>query len=214
MTIATWVAARLKDAEEVEDIDVLAANVIRVSRSEHPPFLAGIVSAARVEGKTIQSLVEGEHDIEIIANVPKDAFWTGDALSLASRHQIASGVFGDLRRVLTLGNVRSFVPAETAFIERGLGQHRRVASFHRLHDRVYQIHLHNADQSDVVAVMLNEYELTAEHIRAARDRYGPFAIVVKTNPNGRPTTSAVNVARQLSVDILMWGEFLGRLNAL
>lgn len=214
MTIANWVANRLRDAEDVTGVDVLAADVVQVSRSEHPPFIAGIVSEMRVESEKIHPLVRGRHAVEIIANVPKGAFWTGGALALAHQHHIATGAFGDLMRVLSLADVRRFVPSETAFIERGLHQHRRIAGFDRVHDRLYRIRLRDDDQSEVMAVMLNEYEMTADHVRFARDRYGPFSIVVKTNPNGQPTRAAITAADQLSAEILTWGEFLAYLNSL
>ena len=65
---------------------------------------------------------------------------------------------------------------------------------------------------DLTVVMLNEYELTADHLRNARDRYGQFSIAVITNPNGRATSSAEETAQTMGVEILKWGPFFGRLN--
>ena len=60
--------------------------------------------------------------------------------------------------------------------------------------------------------MLNEYELTADHIRTARDRYGSFDVVVNTNPNGSVTSAAAEAAKSMGVEILKWGPFFGRIN--
>ena len=60
--------------------------------------------------------------------------------------------------------------------------------------------------------LLYEYELTAEHVRTAREEYGDFAVIVKTNPNGGVTENAREVGKGLGIEILKWGQFLGRLN--
>jgi hypothetical protein len=60
--------------------------------------------------------------------------------------------------------------------------------------------------------MLNEYELTADHVRTARSRYGAFDAILINNPNGKATSAASDVAKGLRVGIFMWREFLGRLN--
>jgi hypothetical protein len=50
-------------------------------------------------------------------------------------------------------------------------------------------------------------------VRTARDRYGAFDAILINNPNGKPTTGAVEVAKSMSVGFFMWGQFLGRLNS-
>lgn len=60
--------------------------------------------------------------------------------------------------------------------------------------------------------MPEEYELTADALRTARDRYGNFFLAVVTNPNGRTTRSAEEAAENMEVQILKWGPFFGHLN--
>ena len=151
-----------------------------------------------------------ELGVEIIANVPRESYWTGGALSLAQDNNIATGSYGDLLRVIGVPNVRAFQPKETEFIERGLRQHSRISGFKRVHDRLYRISRNGL--SDLTVAMLNEYELTADHLRTARDRYGKFAVAVITNPSGRATSSADDAAETMGVEILKWGPFFGRLN--
>jgi len=172
--------------------------------------MAGIVSVPRVESDEIRPIVKSKFRVEIIVNVPKEAFWTGGALRLAQDNNIATGAFGDLYRVIDIENVRTFQPSETSFIERGLRQHDRITSFERVHDRLYRIS--RSKLPDLTAVMLNEYELTADHLRTARDRYGSFSVAVITNPNGSATSLAEEAARAIGAEILKWGPFFGRLN--
>ena len=66
--------------------------------------------------------------------------------------------------------------------------------------------------SDLDVVLLNEYELAADHVRTARDRYGAFKDILITNPNGKATSSALEAAEFIGAHIYTWREFLGRLN--
>jgi hypothetical protein len=59
-------------------------------------------------------------------------------------------------------------------------------------------------------LLLNEYELSADHVRTARDRYGTFNAILKTN--GRITEAAIAAANSMGATIYMWGQLLGRLN--
>jgi hypothetical protein len=207
---AEWVADNLRKARLVLNVEMLSGQVLRVSRSNYDPFVAGIVSTARVDADLIRPLVQSRLGVEIIANVPKESYWTGGALTLARTNNIAAGAYGDLLRVTNLENVRAFQPTETEFVERGLRQHNRILSFERVHDRLYRIS--RKGLPDLTVVMLNEYELTADCLRTARDRYGQFSIAVITDPNGSSTSSANQVAQTMDVEILEWRPFFGRLN--
>jgi hypothetical protein len=205
-----WVAGNLRKAEHVSKVEVLSDQVLRVSRSKYAPYVAGILSAIRVEADAIRPLVESELGVEIIANVPKESCWTGGALTLAHSNNIATGAYGDLLRVIDIQDVRAFKSKETEFVERGLRQHDRISSFERVYDRLYRIS--RSSLPDLTVAMLNEYELTADHLRTARDRYGQFSVAVITNPNGRATSSAEEAAQAMGMEILKWGPFFGRLN--
>ncbi len=205
-----WVAGKLRKAEHVSRVEVLSDQVLRVTRDKYAPYVAGILSVTRVEEGAVRPLVGSELGVEIIANVPKESFWTGGALRLAHSKNIATGAYGDLLRVIDLQDVRGFQSKETEFVERSLRQHSRITSFQREHDRLYCISRNSLP--DLKVVMLNEYELTADHLRTARDRYGQFSVAVITNPNGRATGSAGEAAQTMSVEILNWGSFFGRLN--
>jgi hypothetical protein len=206
-----WVAKALRKADLVSKVDVLDERVLRVERTRYAPFIAGIVSEPRVYADNIRPLINSKYGVEIIANVPKEAIWTGGAIRLAEDNSIAIGVFGDLYRVVGESNVRGFKQTEIAFIERGLRQHDCVTSFEREYDKVYRLS-RKGGLPDLTAAMLNEYELTADHIRTARDRYGNFDVAVNTNPNGTITGSALDAAKLMDIEILTWGPFFGRIN--
>jgi hypothetical protein len=154
-----WVASNLRKAAHVTKVDVLAEQVLSVSRDKYPPYVAGIVSVKCVKVDDIIPLVESKFGVEIIVNVPKESYWTGEAIMLAQVNSIATGSYGDLLRVIDEEEVRAFQQKETTFIERGLRQHDRISNFKREHDRLY--HISRDRLPDLKVAMLNEYELTA-----------------------------------------------------
>lgn len=99
---------------------------------------------------------------------------------------------------------------EYGFVERGLQQHTEVTNLIRLYDRKYVVKRRR--HNDVAVVLLNEYDLTADHVRTARERYGEFSDVLMTNPNGRASSAAELAAESMGAIIFKWGQFLGRLN--
>jgi hypothetical protein len=155
-------------------------------------------------------LLKGSFPIEFIANIPKESFWTGKAIAFASSHSVAFGGMGDLVLAIALPDVSVYVKKEFDFVERVLRQHTKVHGLKRVHDRKYVVERHKL--SDVSVVLLNEYELTADQVRTARDRYGIFTTILVTNPNARVTSLARQAAESIGANIYNMSEFLGRLN--
>jgi hypothetical protein len=177
---------------------------------EWAPVIVGTAAAERLDASTLISLLQFEEPIHFVVNVPRESYIAGDAIALSERKSVPVGSLGDLMRAVSLPDVRKYVDKETEFITRGLRQHTRISDYHRSADRAYEISRHELPKISVV--FLNEYEMTADHVRTARDRYGPFRLLVITNPNGRATTSAEGVAGSLGIEIHRWRSFLGRLN--
>ena len=137
--------------------------------------------------------------------------WTGEAIHAATSRRVAFGGVRDLMSAVSDEDVRSYIRSEYEFVERGLRQHNHVSGFEREADRLYLVHRHV--HPSLRFVMLNEYELTADHVRTARDRYGAFKAILLNNPNGSPTTAAREAAKAIGAGIFMWGQFLGRLKS-
>lgn len=206
-----WVADKLSAMPEVHEAAVIGSNVLGITRKKHQPFAAGILSVPTVTGEILQALLDSDSRIAIVANIPKESVWRGDAIALASARGVAFGSLADLMSATGREeNVRGYQRREYEFVERGLRQHNRVLELEREFDRIYLIHRRGLPA--LRFVMLNEYELTADHIRTARSRYGRFDAVLLNNPNGKPTANAVEVAKSIGADIYKWGPFLGRLN--
>jgi hypothetical protein len=206
----SWVAGNISKMSEVQGATVLGPNALQIARKKHDSFVAGIISLPIVTTEVLQPLLDANPQIEIVANVPKESIWTGDAIAAALAQGVAFGGIRDLMSAISHENVREYVRREYDFVERGLNQHDRVSELEREFDRVYLVHRRGLPP--LRFVMLNEYELTADHVRTARSRYGAFDAVLINNPNGKATSSALELARDMKIGIFKWGEFLGRLN--
>lgn len=205
-----WVADKLAARSEISGIELLDSQIIRISREDNGPIVVATIASTKVTADEVQELFDLEYQIDFVVNVPKEAYWTGGAIRVVTTNAAAFGGLGDLHRVIDKPDPNKYVNPEFAFVERGLRQHTKVEGLRRLHDRKYVVQRLGRD--DVVVVLLNEYELTADHVRTARDRYGEFGGVLITNPNGRATASATQAADAMGASIYKWAEFLGRLN--
>ena len=206
-----WVMDNLDEHEHVSSVSYNNPNIIEVDRVEKPAFQAAIISSKKVDSDDLLPIAESNEPVKFIANIPKEAFWTGNAIFASQVLGAAFGSLGDLYRAIRDEDDPSeYVNKEFAFFERGMRQHSRVATFNRIHDRVYEIERHGHESLKVM--LLNEYDVIGDNVRAAVDRYGSFSDILKTNPNGQVMSSAVEVSRNLGIDIHKFGEFLGRLN--
>ena len=204
-----WVAGRLRDHDEVVRIDLQTPQVLHIFRKKHSDFLAATIASTRVEPATLRGLLDGSFRVEFIANIPGESFWTGEAIEFAAAHSAAFGGMGDLFSAVTWPKVSDYEKSKFVFVERGLQQHTKVVDLKRVHDRKYLVR--RSGRREVAVVLINEYDLSADHVRTARDRYGQFTVVLMTNPNGRPTSSAHQAANSMGARIFMWGEFLSEL---
>jgi hypothetical protein len=205
-----WLVQQFAGKTPRWDIQLLTPQVLQINRSTLPPFVAATIASSRVEPSSFQAILQTTYPIEIIVNVPRESFWTGQAIALASQNSVAFGGVGDLLSASSLPDVRQYVNKEFAFVERILRQHSKVKELEREHDRKYVVK--RVGSADVSVVLLNEYDLAADHVRTARDRYGAFAAILLTNPNARLTASAQYAATSIGATIFDCKQFLGWLN--
>lgn len=206
-----WVANNIARTTDVTGTTVTSPFTFRVERKNRPPFEVLVLSYPQVTDDVLNPLLAAAPPVSFVVNVPKDGVWVQSGIAAAHHHQCAFGGIAELMSAIyhKLDDVSEFVKKENAFVERGLLQHDRVSLFDQEYDRVYTVH--RPGMKFLRVVLLNEYELTAEHVRTARTKYGPFDIVLMTNPNGTSTKDAKEAAKGMQIAILPWRQFLGRL---
>lgn len=208
---AQFIANGMANHDEVTHATALDAHLIEVVRKRHPDFIVGVVSTARVERATIEEFVRDER-VDFVCNIPREAVWSGEAIDLVKAHGRAWGGVADLFSAAAGQEpAREFVRREYEFIERIFDQHSAVVRVERIYDRVYR--LYRRAKPSVEVALVNEYDLTADHVRTAWERYGPFSDILANNPNCRFSSEASAAAQELGVKLLMLRPFMGRLNS-
>ena len=205
-----WAAKRLAEHSQVVAAEPRGDSLIDITRKGYESFCTAILKEPLVIAEILESMYSSDIEVQFVANIPKDGIWKGDAIEFAHHHNWGWGGFGDLMSAINEESVSGFQKKEYAFCERCIKQHTRVQNYERIFDRVFKIS--RKALPDIKVALAYEYELTAEHVRSAVEKYGEFSLIAKTNPNGNVTGNAQKVAKNLGIEVLEWGEFLGRLN--
>ncbi len=208
----TWVASKIQDLADVDEVDINGQHLLTVRRASTPTFKAAIISTNVVEADDIQLLFKTYTNIDVVVNVPGQARWSEGAVRLCLDAGVSFGGMSAMTSAIekNIKNVRTYPGKELHFVEEGLRQHSRVSEFIRDDERSYRVK--RVGLPAIRVVVLNDYELTGEHVRSARQRYGNFDAILMNNPNGDATKTAIQIGKDLKIAILRWGQFLGWLN--
>lgn len=205
-----WVANKITNVDDVRNVELVESQILSVRR-QHDSFMLGTTAVECVDSTVVRTLMEKSNVLSFIVNIPKDSFWTGEAIDSVLEHSIAFGGMGDLYRALSrCTDVRQYRNPEFTYVEKALGQHDMIIKMNRIHDRKYV--LGRRELPDFSIVLLNEYELAKDHVRKARDRYKLFDAILITNPNGDATTQARETASSMKIGIYKLGELMARIN--
>lgn len=207
---AEFIAEALRKHDDIESVNIIDHQRLRVdSRKCEEEFDVVVTSVDTLDENILSALIQGLTKPAFVVNIPKTGRFTGSALSLAHDEAIAVGGVGDLYRAVSREDPNKYVCANTDFRDRGLRQHLKVSGFTKEFDRCYCVHRHQLP--DLRIVFIHEYELTADHVRTAVDRFGHFDVLVNTDPNAHTGRKADETACQMGFEILQWGEFFKRL---
>lgn len=206
---AAFVANALKSHTEVSSAIALDETRVAVDRKKYGNCIIGCISSRAVGDEDVSALA-ADGGLDFIVNIPKEALWAGSAIDLLEAQGLGWGGVKDLFSALGTEHVRGFISKEYLFIERIFREHGSVESYERLSDRVYRLKRRGKD--DVVVALVNDYDVTADSVRTAWDRHGPFTDILANNPNCRWSDEANQAAEALGVNLLTLSDFMGRLN--
>lgn len=203
---------KLKNFDSAQEINSIEQNLVKVKRKKGPDFVAFIMSLIEIEYSIIKEICEKHPQINFIVNIKKQYNLSGESILYLSNKKISLGGLGDFMRFCNQDSNHTIEDKDFTFVSRGLRQHIHVSNIERIDNRRLKI-TRLGGLSEVIAIMINEYDITSESVRSAKDLYGDFQVVIKTNPNGEITAEAIEVAKVIGIDICKWGNFLGKLNS-
>jgi hypothetical protein len=206
---AKWVAERIAKHDNVKSVEVVSPNEIHVERKTGGSVNIATMSADRVDEEAVTALLMDKENIDFVVNIPKASYIVGNTFALAEERNFAFGGLGDLFGALGSESLRTYVNKEFEFVLRSLRQHTVVSEVTRLDDR--RLLVQRKGLEPVTVLVLNDYELTADHVRNGIERYGQFQAIVRSNPNGRVTSAATMAADESGIRIFSWSEFFGQL---
>jgi hypothetical protein len=101
----------------------IGRGLVRVERKDMPPTVVGILSANPVSPAELRDLLATQPRPEFILNIPKNAAWTGQAITELEAGGIAFGKMYDLYRALrTEGDFSTYRNPEFDFVNAGTAQ--------------------------------------------------------------------------------------------
>lgn len=207
---AEWCCEKLISHSNITEASPTGPNKIRINVEEIlRPISVATISLHHVDmSKVPDSFFEEQ--TEFLLNVSKDAYVHGDVLQYASNIPVGIGGLGDLYTAANEKEFRRYISQEARFILRGLTQHSSVESVQRFNNRIYSITRYRG--SPVTVLALNDYDLTADAIRAGIEKYGRPTFVLASNPNCSLTSAASAAAKSADTSVLKWRQLLGALN--
>ena len=206
---ANWCADKLKH-EHVSQVRVVEDNLVELEIEEMGKVLAATMSLPAVSLADVPPTAL-RPDVQFLLNISKDALFRGDLIKYADRVPMGVGGVGDLLRAINKKELRRYTTPERGFILRALSQHDAVSGVEMLNNYTYLIHRHALGAYQVLVV--TEYDVTAEVVRATLQKFGHSRTILANNPNGKVTPEAKEAAKNAGVRIVTFSQFLGALNS-
>lgn len=202
---------KLQNFDSAKEIFDAGENFVTVKRKEGIDFSGFVMSLTEINYQTVKEICDKYTNLDFIVNIKKQYNLSGECISYLTSKNISFGGLGDFMRFCNQKNNKLIEDKDYSFVSRNLKQHDKVISIERLDNR--RIRIIRRGLPEVIAIMINDYDITSESIRFAKELYKDFRVVIKTNPNGSITSGAEQVGETLNIDICKWGIFLGKLNS-
>lgn len=208
--VVHWVADKLVEKEKLEIVRLMPEGILVVRAQDDYEFavaVLGVKSVIRLSD--VAPLFEGATKPQLVVNVPSAALWSGAAINFVHQAPASFGTLGDVSRAASTGDAPSYRDKNMGFFINAMRQHSNVSAVSYVFDRVFRAD-RKVGRSLTVAVA-DAYNLSAEDVRNAKDRYGDFDIVVKASSYGSITHQADEAAQSMKAEALTFGELMRRL---
>lgn len=205
---AAWLADHIRH-DEITDVQVRSDNSLLVKLKKRPtPTLITTTSGERLSAADLPREIHLAEN-EFLVNIKPKAAFLADVVTLACQRRFGFGGVANFYSACGANDLRNFLDGETSFILQGLQQHSAIRSVERLTNRSYLVHRHLLPSVTVLAI--NDYDVTAESLRAAISLHGKTDFVLASNPNSRFSQDSITASRHVGVKLMKWGNLLGAL---
>lgn len=181
---------------------------VRIVRKRQRTVRFGVVRTQDVTAAKIDHLFDG--DVDFIVNIPAAGIFQGDAIELCQEEEAGWGGLADSMRAVRYDEPYTYTYPAHSFVLTALRRHSHVRSVSFIDSRRLMV-TRAGRLPPLVLYIEDTYQAEVTSVHFAIDRCSPFDIFVAIDPNAGPTRQAVAAARNAGVEILRWGETLGRL---
>jgi hypothetical protein len=205
-----WVAEKLTTTERLEVVGRTPENFLVVKSRNGSTFSVAVLGLRdRIQISDVLPLFAGGNKPDLVINVPSKAVWNGDAIDYIHHGSAAFGTLGDVLRAANLEDAGSFRDKNIGFFITSMRQHSNVLRVSYVSEAVLGVD--RVRGRSLTVAVVDAYNMTAEDVRNARERFGHFDIVVKSSSYGSVTSQADTAARQMGAEALMLRELMQRL---
>lgn len=205
-----WVTEKLATMEGLEVVDRTPEDFLVVRSKDESTFLVAVMGVKNViELSDVEPLFTGVNKPQFAVNVPSKALWSGAAIDHVHAASAAFGTLGDVSRAANTEDTGSFRDKNMGFFLKAMKQHSNVSSVSYVYDAVFKANRKTG--ASLIVAVIDAYNMSAEDVRNAKDRFGDFDVVVKSSSHGSITNQAVMAATSMSAQALSFGELMVRL---
>ena len=165
-----WVSDKLAEHTNVASVELVSPQLLEVQRKKYGKVIVATMAIYRVRNRNAKAIVHTKTKPHFLVNIPVESYWSGKAIENLRNRSIGLGGVADLFRAMNERSVRKYINPEIAFVARSLEQHSNVIVWRHIWDR--KLEIGRFEGRPVRVVLLKEYDVTADSVRTARERYG------------------------------------------
>jgi len=185
-------------------VEHVSGDTIKISIHDRTVILAAISESNRITIEIAKKYREEFPHIDFICGYRKNCLWEGEAIQYLTTNGIGWGNIGTLKDAIKNDYVNTASQRDYSFHYRLLTQTRTIKKIDREFDRLVKVSLMSGRNLRIA--MLLEYEITADVIRTFWGAFGPVDIMLSVNPHARPTSKAIEAAKDLGCEVMEWSE--------
>lgn len=212
MSYRDWIISKIivDNNEYYQAVEPIGNNVIEVINNKGKSITVGVIENLEITVVNLMPLMADTIKTPNIIIGKANAVWHGKAIEYVRSKNVGWGGLGDIDQAFSTDEYSTIQKREFQFVEKGLLGHSKVSRLERIYDRVFRIY-RKLGLEPFVITLINSYELSADEVRNAKAKYGTFDGILKTNPNGSPTSNAYAAASEIDAEIFGWRDLLSRL---
>lgn len=207
--VTDWVADKLATTEGLAIVGRTPEDFLVVSSNDDTFLVAALGVKNVIELSDVAPLFAGTTKPQFVVNVPSKTLWSGAAIHHIHAAFAAFGTLGDVSRAADTDDVGSYREKNMDFFINAMRQHSNVSRVSYVYETVFKADRKSG--ASLIVAVIDAYNMSAEDLRNAKDRFGHFDVVVKSSSYGSITNQAEAAAKSMGAQALTFRQLLGRL---